>query len=148
MFEFYRRQRGAAFVALLVFQTGVALADPPGTVGALLDGGGKQLSKAVILKLFAGATINGTAMGSSNSTFQLHYSADGTASGEGRSPGGSTKISGAWSANDHDQYCQDLHTAQGMPIKGCFYYFSMGNRLFAAPAADRSTPVYERQLTR
>ena len=61
----------AAFGVLLLGQ--VQAADAPATVGALRDGGGKPLTKNEILKLFAGATINGTAMGAPNSTFQLKY---------------------------------------------------------------------------
>ena len=87
-------------------------------------------------------------MGAPNSTFQLKYMPNGIASGEGRSPGGATKITGTWSANDRDQYCQDLKTAQGMPIQGCFYYFTWSGRLFAAPKDERSQPVYERVLKR
>lgn len=135
-------------IGLSCFPLPVALAASPSTVGELLDGGGRQLTREDILKLFAGATINGAAMGSANSTFQLRYLADGTATGKGRTPAGSTKISGTWSANDRNQYCQDLRTADGVPLQACFYYFVMGTRLYAAPTANRSAPVYERQLTR
>ena len=68
--------------------------------------------------------------------------------GEIASAGGSTQLTGTWSANQSNQYCQDLRTAQGMPILGCFYYFTIGNRLFMATANDRSTPILERQVTR
>ena len=125
-----------------------AFADAPATVGALLDGGGKKMTKNEILKLFAGATINGTAMGSPGSKFRLTYMPDGSAKGEGWAPGGSsTTISGTWSANDQDQYCQDLRTAAGVSIRGCFYYFAVNDQLYAAPADARSAPVYERRLT-
>lgn len=88
-------------------------------------------------------------MGTRDSKFELRYLPDGTATGEGWPPvGPSTKISGTWSTNDHDQYCQDLRTAAGNAIQGCFYYFVVGDKLFAAPADDKSAAVYERQLTR
>ena len=125
-----------------------AAAGPLATVGELLDSGGKQLTGSEISKFFVGATIGGPALGQPDAKFRLKYLPDGTASGEVSSSGGSTKITGTWSANQNNQYCQDLHTEQGMPIQGCFYYFTMGNRLFMASANGRSAPVLERQVTR
>jgi hypothetical protein len=123
-------------------------AGPPSTVGELLQQGGKQMNSAEIKQRFAGATVNGTAMGTRDSKFQLRYMPDGSAAGEGSSPGGSTKITGTWSTNADDQYCQDLRTGFGSSIKGCFYYFAIGDRLFAAPTTEKSAPVYERELTK
>jgi len=125
-----------------------AAAGPPATVGELLDSGGKQMNGSDIAKFFAGATIGGPALGQPSATFRLKYLADGTASGDVSSSGGSTKITGTWSTNQNNQYCQNLHTEQGMPILGCFYYFTMGNRLFMASSNGRSAPVLERQVTR
>lgn len=137
----------AALFAVIV-ATLPAFAASPATVGELLDAGGKRLSRVDIQRLFAGAKIQGSAMGSPDSTFLLSYGADGTATGEGRFPGGATAITGTWSANERDQYCQSLRTASGTPIQGCFYYFVIGDRLFAAPTDSRAAPLYERRLTR
>ena len=125
-----------------------AAAGPPATVGELLGSGGKQLSGIEISKFFAGATIGGPALNQPDANFRLKYLPNGTASGDVSSSGGSTKITGTWSANQNNQYCQDLRTEQGMPIQGCFYYFTMGNRLFMAPANGRSAAILERQVTR
>jgi len=125
-----------------------AATQSPATVGELLDGGGKQLTGGEIAKLFAGATIGGPALNQPDVRFQVMYLTNGTAAGEIASAGGSTQLTGTWSANQSNQYCQDLRTAQGMPILGCFYYFTIGNRLFMATANDRSTPILERQVTR
>ena len=125
-----------------------AATQSPATVGELLDGGGKQLTGGEIAKLFAGATIGGPALNQPDVRFQVKYLTNGTAAGEIASAGGSTQLTGTWSANQSNQYCQDLRTAQGMPILGCFYYFTIGNRLFMATANDRSTPILERQVTR
>ncbi len=133
---------------LAVLAMPAAAAGPPATVGELLDSGGKQLSGIEISKFFAGATIGGPALGQPDANFRRKYLPDRTASGEVSSSGGSTKITGTWSANQNNQYCQDLHTEQGMPIQGCFYYFTMGNRLFMAQTNGRSAPVLERQVTR
>jgi hypothetical protein len=120
----------------------------PATVGQLLDSGGKQLTGSEIRQLFAGATIGGPALGGFDARFQVHYRRDGTASGEVSGQGGSQQLTGTWSANQNNQYCQDLHTAQGMSIPGCFYYFTLGNRLFMAAGRDRSAQVSERQVRR
>ena len=133
---------------LAVLAMPAAAAGPPATVGELLDSGGKQLSGIEISKFFAGATIGGPALGQPDANFRRKYLPDRTASGEVSSSGGSTKITGTWSANQNNQYCQDLHTEQGMPIQGCFYYFMVGNRLFMAQTNGRSAPVLERQVTR
>ncbi len=133
---------------LAVLAMPAAAAGPPATVGELLDSGGKQLTGTEISKFFAGATIGGPALGQPDANFRRKYLPDRTASGEVSSSGGSTKITGTWSANQNNQYCQDLHTEQGMPIQGCFYYFTMGNRLFMAQTNGRSAPVLERQVTR
>ena len=125
-----------------------AATQSPATVGELLDSGGKQLTGGEIAKLFAGATIGGPALNQPDVRFQVTYLTNGTAAGEIASAGGSTQLTGTWSANQSNQYCQDLRTAQGMPILGCFYYFTIGNRLFMATANDRSTPILERQVTR
>ncbi len=133
---------------LAVLAMPAAASGPPATVGELLNSGGKQLTGSEISKFFAGATIGGPALGQPDANFRLKYLPNGTASGDVSSSGGSTKITGTWSANQNNQYCQDLHTEQGMPIQGCFYYFTMGNRLFMATANGRSTPVLERQVAR
>jgi hypothetical protein len=137
-----------AMAALAAAAGGAALAASPATVGQLLDSGGKQLTGSEISKLFAGATIGGPALGQPDAKFQLRYRPDGSASGEVTSAGGSTKLTGTWSANQRNQYCQNLRTEQGFPIEGCFYYFAIGNRLFMAGNNDRSAPVLERQVTR
>ena len=128
--------------------TAAASAASPATVGELLASGGRQLTGSEISNLFAGATIGGPALGQSNAKFEVNYRPDGTASGEVSSPGGSTKLTGTWSANQLGQYCQNLHTEQGMPIPGCFYYFTLGTRLFMAASNDRSAAVLERQVKR
>lgn len=143
-----RLRRLILTAAALAAAGGTALAASPATVGQLLDSGGKQLTGSEISRLFAGATIGGPALGQPDAKFQLRYRPDGSASGEVSSSGGSTKLSGTWSANGRNQYCQNLHTDQGFPIEGCFYYFTMGNRLFMAGNNDRSAPVLERQVTR
>jgi len=138
----------AAVVLALAGANAAAATQSPATVGELLDSGGKQLTGGEITKLFAGATIGGPALGQPDVKFQVKYLTNGTAGGEGSSAGGSTKLSGTWAGNQNNQYCQDLHTEQGMPIQGCFYYFTMGNRLFMAQTNGRSAPVLERQVTR
>ncbi|MGE5270555.1 MAG: hypothetical protein ACM3JG_12885 [Thiohalocapsa sp.] len=124
-----------------------ALAAMPATVGQLLDSGGKQLTASEIRQLFAGATIGGPALGGYDASFRVSYRPDGTASGEVSTSGGSQTLTGTWSANQNNQYCQNLRTAQGMAIPGCFYYFTLGNRLFMAAGKDRSAQVSERQVT-
>ena len=138
----------AAVVLALAGAAAAAATQSPATVGELLDSGGKQLTGGEIAKFFAGATIGGPALGQPDVKFQVKYLTNGAAAGEISSAGGSTKLTGTWSANQNNQYCQDLRTAQGMPILGCFYYFTIGNRLFMATANDRSTPILERQVTR
>jgi len=138
----------AAMLALAGADAAAAATQSPATVGELLDGGGKQLTGGEIAKLFAGATIGGPALNQPDVRFQVKYLTNGTAAGEIASAGGSTQLTGTWSANQSNQYCQDLRTAQGMPILGCFYYFTIGNRLFMATANGRSTPILERQVTR
>lgn len=137
-----------AAVLALAGADAAAAVQSPATVGQLLASGGKQLTAGEILRMFAGATIGGPALGQPDANFQLHYLPNGTASGEVTSSGGHTKLSGRWSANQANQYCQDLQTEQGMPIPGCFYYFTLGNRLFMAQATSPSTPVLERQVRR
>src|ERR1051326_3661544 len=140
-----------AVSAILLATTGVTrgvAADKPATVGDLIGARGRQLKKDEILEGVAGATIDGAAMGYPNAKFQMRYAADGTANGKGLSPQGWAPISGTWSANDQDQYCQDLKVQGGNQIRGCFFYFMLGDRLFAAQSADKSASVYERTLTR
>jgi len=137
-----------AAVLALAGADAAAAAQSPATVGELLDSGGKQLTGGEITRLFGGATIGGPALGQPDVRFQVKYLTNGTAAGEVSSGGGSTQLTGTWSANQSNQYCQDLRTAQGMSIQGCFYYFTIGNRLFMATANGRTTPILERQVTR
>jgi hypothetical protein len=134
--------------AVLAITGKLALAGPPATVGQLLESGGKELTGSEIRSLFAGATIVGPALGQLGAQFRVTYRPDGTAAGEVATSGGSTKLSGTWSANQNNQYCQNLHTAQGLPIFGCFYFFMLRGQLFMASGNSRSTPVSERQVTR
>ena len=141
----------ALIIAAMLALAGAAAAaatQSPATVGELLDSRGRQLTGGEITRLFAGATIGGPALNQPDVKFQVKYLINGTAAGEVSSAGGSTQLTGTWSANQNNQYCQDLRTAQGMPIQGCFYYFTIGNRLFMATANGRPTPILERQVTR
>ena len=99
------------------------------------------MTKNEIPKMFAGSTISGSPIDAPTSTFQLKFMPNGVAVGEGKSPGGSTKITGKWGANDQGFYCQDLKTAAGAAIKGCFPYYIWNGRIFAAMKDERGQPV-------
>ena len=89
----------AAMLALAGADAAAAATQSPATVGELLDGGGKQLTGGEIAKLFAGATIGGPALNQPDVKFQVKYLTNGTAAGEIASAGGSTQLTGTWSAN-------------------------------------------------
>jgi hypothetical protein len=120
------------------------------TVGDVVDKGGKKLTKEEVRKLFSGATVSGFQGGNfPNTRFRNQISPNGSVSGDAwHGDVWFTKISGTWSVNDAGQFCNDLRNDQGGKITGCSFYYSIGDRFYAAAGADRSIPVNARQFGR
>jgi hypothetical protein len=117
------------------------------TVGDLLNMGAKKVTKQEMQQLYSGATVSGTQIGRSEVIFQNKHRPDGTVTGISWRNGvlSSTTTTGNWIINDGGQLCYDL---QGGAIRGCQYFFTFGNRFFAARSDDRAELVYERQFSR
>jgi hypothetical protein len=137
-----------AFIGILVGYSLTAVAQQPITVAAVLDGGGKKLTKDEALKLFAGATLTGARIESPTTTYKQKFLSDGTTTGTAWYPGGSTEYGGTWLVNDLGQCCSDMKNTAGAHYGGCYYYFVLNSRYYSAKTDERWQPVYERQFTR
>jgi len=121
------------------------------TVGQILDGGGKKLSKDEVLKLVSGAYMSGTQGGRfPNITFRNLYAPNGSADGEAWNKGVPYgKVTGTWLVNDQGQFCPDLTNARGHKVTSpCAYYFSIGDRYYTSVTDDRTAFAIERKFSR
>jgi hypothetical protein len=144
-------------IAAIIVIIGMTFASVPvaygqqiSTVGDVMDKGGRKLTKEEVQKLFSGATVSGFQGGKfPNTRFRNQTSPNGSVSGDAwHGDVWFTKISGTWSVNDAGQFCQDLRNDQGYKIMGCFFYYSIGDRFYAAAGTERSMPVDARQFVR
>jgi hypothetical protein len=144
-------------IAAIILTVGMTIASLPtaygqqiSTVGDVVDKGGKKLTKDEVQKLASGAIVSGFQGGNfPNTRFRNQLSPNGSVSGDAwHGDVWFTKISGTWSVNDAGQYCNDLKNDQGIKIVGCFFYYSLGDRLYSAAGTDRSVPVNVRQFAR
>ena len=128
----------------------VAYAQQSTTVGALLDRGGRKLTKAEITQLVSGATIEGAQGGNfPDTTFKNVYAADGSVMGDAWNRGTFfSKIKGKWSVNDAGQLCSDLRNDRQEIIAGCQWYYVVGASYFAARADAKATEANLRKFSR
>jgi hypothetical protein len=123
------------------------------TVGEVLDGGGKKLTKDEMVKLVSGANVSGPTAGGGQ--FQSDYKADGTFTGTMQTANmkGGARF-GTWNVNDAGALCTDITTtivtsSGARQDKSCGYYYRLGDKYFVALESDeRGTRVLERTVKR
>jgi hypothetical protein len=137
-----------AFGAVLSLVTSFCQAQS--TVAALLDAGGKQLSKAELSNLLRNVTLNNR--DEQNARLMTALKADGTLTGRGIS---STMheftYHGDWKATDNNQICFDNTTHFGQS-RYCETMYKVGEKYFYAsdPAGiiGRDHKVFERTVSK
>jgi hypothetical protein len=132
----------------VVMWSPLALAQAPATVGDLLSGGGKRLTRDEVTSLLAGATESGPQIGFPQIAFETTHKTDGTTTGWALGPNVDVKVSGTWKVDDQGRFCRDLLNTRGQKVQGCAFYFVRDGTYYAAPADAGSERVYRREIKR
>jgi hypothetical protein len=119
------------------------------TVGDLLAGGGKQLTKDEVLAALRGASVSGlTPQGGETVT---EWKENGSISGYLTNTTGTRgSLNGTWRVDDGGIVCRDfeLRFRETRQIKDCFPVYRMGDQIYfpAAAPADASTGLLKRTI--
>jgi hypothetical protein len=139
-------------VCWIILVPWIAAAQPPSTVGDVLDRGGKRVGRDDLVALVSGATISGSQVGRPQTTFENIHRPDGTASGRAldRSVqfGGQLTYDGTWSVDERDQVCVEFRNNRGNTFKSCTVWYVLDGTYYSAGTDDRRAEVYRRDLRR
>ena len=130
---------------LIVLSSTSALAQ--NSLGELLDGGAKKLSKEAVQGALSGAQVSGTS--TTGATTDYHYKADGNFSGNLKnSEGWTTGAVGTWSVDDSGRLCSEWTlTKNSKKFKGCGFLYARSDQYYYAESdSDRQAPIYKRVI--
>ena len=114
------------------------------SLGDLLDGGAKKLSKEAVQSAISGAQISGTS--TTGAATDYHYTADGKFSGNLRnSEGWTTGTVGTWRVDDSGRLCAEwILTKNSKRFNGCgFLYVKADQYYYVESDSDKGAPIYK-----
>lgn len=114
------------------------------SLGDLLDGGAKKLSKEAVRSAISGAQISGTS--TTGAATDYHYKPDGSFSGNLRnSDGWTTGTVGTWSVDDSGRLCAEWTlTKNSKRFKGCGFLYAKSDQYYYVESdSDRGAPIYK-----
>ena len=117
------------------------------SLGELLDGGAKKLSKEAVQSALSGAQVSGTS--TTGAATDYHYKADGNFSGNLKnSEGWTTGAVGTWSVDDSGRLCSEWTlTKNSKKFKGCGFLYAKSDQYYYAESdSDRQAPIYKRVI--
>ena len=120
-------------------------ASAQGTVGELLDGGGKKMTKEQATAYLAGSKLAGPSR-SGEVLMNLDLKTDGSFSGNVNQPvrGIASGTSGKWVVDDGGKTCAEGRLfAWNMNFKECFFSYQLGDVVYRtlSDSEDRSSAV-------
>lgn len=123
----------------------VNAASAQSTVGELLDGGAKKMTKEQLVASIAGTKLTGPNR-SGEVVLNIDLKADGSFSGNVINPqrGISSGTFGKWSVDEAGKTCTDGRlSAWNMALKECFFSYKLGDIMYRtlADSEDRSTAI-------
>lgn len=115
------------------------------TVGELLDGGAKKMTKEQLVAYIAGTKLTGPSR-SGEVMLNIDLKADGSFSGNVNNPqrGISSGTAGKWTVDEAGKTCTDGRLfAWNMGFKECFFSYRLGEVMYRtlAESEDRPTTV-------
>ena len=125
--------------------TSVALAQ--NSLGDLVDGGAKKLSKDAVKSTLGGAHVSGKAVSGADTEYD--YKADGYFSGNLKDAGGwSSGAVGNWTVDESGKFCSEWTlTVNSKRFKGCGFLYARGDQLYYVESdSDKSAKIYKRVI--
>jgi hypothetical protein len=121
------------------------------TIGDLLAGGGKQLTKDEVLAALRGTSVSGPTQTGVETL--IEWKENGSVSGYLTGPTGTRgSIFGTWRVDDAGNVCRDieLRFRETGQFKDCFPVYRLGDQIYfpATASADPSTAVLKRMIKR
>jgi hypothetical protein len=130
---------------LLALTSTAALAQ--NSLGDLLDGGAKKLSKDAVKSAYAGAHVSGKS--ASGADTEYDYKADGYFSGNLKaSDGWTTGVVGTWTVDDSGKFCGEWTLTQNSKrFNGCGFLYAKGDQLYYVESdSDNGAKIYKRVI--
>ena len=114
------------------------------SLGDLLDGGAKKLSKEGVQTAMTGAQVSGTS--TTGASTDYHYKPDGSFSGNLRNSDGWTSGTvGTWKVDDGGRLCSEWTlTKNSKRFKGCGFLYAQSNQYYYVESdSDRGAKIYK-----
>ena len=128
---------------LLGFASTAALAQS--SLGDLLDGGAKKLSKDAVKSTFSGTRVSGKAVSGADTEYD--YKSDGYFSGNLKtSDGWNSGAVGKWTVDESGKFCAEWTlTVNSKRFNGCGFLYAKGDELYYVESdSDRAAKIYKR----
>ena len=136
---------------LAALASGLVLAQ--GTVGELLDAGGRQLTKEDVLATLVGANVSGANAG--GAFMELTYKGDGTVAGSilsAHALGRGGPVWGTWTVDENGKVCRDVKITilDSRQVQNCAFFFRLSHDYYATRhgSSDRTEQVLKRTIKR
>lgn len=114
------------------------------SLGDLLDGGAKKLSKEAVQSAISGAQVSGTS--TTGAATDYHYTADGKFSGNLRtSDGWTTGTVGTWSVDESGRLCSEwVLTKNSKRFTGCGFLYAKADQYYYVESdSDKAAKTYK-----
>ena len=134
-----------AGLTLLALTSTAALAQ--NSLGDLLDGGAKKLSKEAVQSALSGAQVSGKSTTGADTEYE--FKPGGSFSGNlQNSEGWRTGVVGTWSVDEGGKLCSDWTLAKNSKkFKGCGFLYAKADQYYYSESdSDRSAPIYKRVI--
>lgn len=128
---------------LLGLTSATALAQ--NSLGDLLDGGAKKLSKDAVKSTLGGARVTGKSVTGADTEYD--YKADGYFSGNLQaSDGFRTGAVGKWTVDESGKFCAEWTlTTNSKRFSGCGFLYAKGDELYYVESdSDKAAKIYKR----
>lgn len=136
-----------AVIVLAATLLPAATAAAHGTLGEVLDAGGKVLDAEQFRATFLDARLSGPTRG--GATLEGRYSPAGTFKGTVLTPQGhSIGLSGPWTVEPSGKVCVDItNDRSGAREMNCVWFLRAGEQYYLSTSdTDRATPVLQRSV--
>ena len=136
----FRKVMGGLILMGLIITSALA----QNSLGDLLDGGAKKLSKEAVQSAISGAQVSGTS--TTGAATDYHYTADGKFSGNLRnSEGWTTGTVGTWSVDESGRLCSEwVLMKNSKRFKGCGFLYAKADQYYYVESdSDKAAKIYK-----